>query len=218
MPVLTPALFEKLDTLRRGYPPMMTTAQAADLLNRTLFGAPGFGMLSKTSGNHAVIPGTDTKISVDWIVRLDGIGGDCLGDGPDGTTTPETLGRCVPQNAAGEPYDTSRFVAPVKPADVPDVPGDPDPGPGDPNLPALAEKVARLTGVVERLVDVVGELTTRVEAVEGLDDKVLAAVDAAAEAVKAVGRFKDVLDLDLPVKRSGFTLGHARGTVSLKKP
>lgn len=114
--------FSTLKSERSKLPPTITSAQAGALLNTVALAhaADGWGLLSKPSGNHAPLPGTNPPVFVssDWLVnKVVHLGVDCLGSGPD--FDPPVSGSASPQWGPGEAYDESRFVAPVGSAPPP---------------------------------------------------------------------------------------------------
>jgi hypothetical protein len=153
-----------LESMRSDYPATMTPDQCVELLNRAAHAAGnGWGLLLKSSGNRgARFDGV--PCSVDWLVNLPaGVGGDFLigagsiDDGP---------GPAAPSHPTLEPFDTTRWVAPIAPvANAPTPPPTPESPAPTPQPPVtcqcdLAPVVARLEAVESQLTALINKPTS----------------------------------------------------------
>lgn len=133
-----------LNEERARFGPTVTKEQIGLVMARTAWRlrVEGFGLLRKDGGNVCAIPNSAVTVSCDWLVHLpSGTGCDVLGAADDG-------GPATPRWCAGEPFDTSRFLAPVDPGDVVTPPVDP---PAD-NLAAILLRVETRLAALEAAV------------------------------------------------------------------
>jgi hypothetical protein len=106
----TPNILADIEAERLKYGPKMTNAQCAEMLNAVAFRNPGFGLLKKEGGNHAV-RFDGARVSVDHLTYLpNGTTDDVLLDaGDDGD------GKTIPIWGEWEPYNDGQYVAPIQP-------------------------------------------------------------------------------------------------------
>jgi hypothetical protein len=175
------AVVSTLADVRKAYPARnLTPAQLAELLNAVALKNPGWGLLAKDSGNNCPLP-NGVRISCDWLVhQASGLGCDALSDA---------------EGAAGvtcgglEPFDKSRFVAPVAGGSAP-----PPPPPPPPPASADAATVDLQRQQLEVLVQIVAKLQEQVDA------QAKQTADTQAALVAAVKELKDQIAKGVKVK------------------
>ena len=131
---------------RATYPGELDQRQAGELLNRVAWAlrGEGFGLLRKDGGNRCPVAGLSVAVACDWLVHMpSGTGCDVLGSGPDENAP----GPSTPTWCSGEPFDRSRFVAPVEPGGGPP----PPPPPGGSDLAPVLERLDKMIALLETL-------------------------------------------------------------------
>jgi len=167
-------LLGDLQAARGKYPTPMSAAQQAALLNEVAakHKAEGWGLLAKPSGNNCPQPTTGILVSCDWLVHLPS------GTGVDALRGSETEG--TPQWGGLEPFDKSRFVAPVAPADQPGGGGTIDPPPPPPPAnDAQLEELKKQTFWLEKIAGRQAETNANLKALRAELQKALADLKSA---------------------------------------
>jgi hypothetical protein len=187
-----PNHLDTLNSVRAKYPAKVTPDEAVAILNEVAWTHrdEGFGLLRKDGGNHGRQPKTNVFCSCDWLVhRGSGLGSDVLVDGPDGTTSPVTLGTAGTTWGGGAPFDKSKFTEPVnpeipKPVEVPPVPVTP-PAPPVPDrsaesLSVQKECLVELQAIHTELAGIRRDLTNLGEAIKQYGPAVIGALAASS--------------------------------------
>lgn len=180
------SLLPEIEEARRRYGAKMTSDQCVEMLNRVLWEAPDkrWRLFGKSPGQAHGVRYDGVRVSHDFLIHTDGLCVDCLtsagGTGSGGPSGPTWGMR--PQVAADGETDTARWVAPIKPQDVPDEPDNPD-NPDEPD-PDAGQVLERLTAI-ERAI---GDLTGAVEALRQAQTQALGGVRSDVREIGALAQ------------------------------